>query len=906
MRSRPRLAYSVAAWFLVILPALVSRAGGEPPVPKGDPEFWTSQYQGLLALRSADYPTAIKCFSDALQRTPDFQVHLQRGVAYALSGDYAAAYDDLERARIPNSREPELWRICIWAVSDKAPPTAADQRGGAQWFSGIPGHMVQGRDDYDTSYASCVAYEWAMRIYFARLEQRKLDPALIAACARKAGRWFANRNLATAPMATFSFQNARRLLETNHLPEALEAVNLARTMYPDDGDIRYVSAEIYRRLGRPRTARAEYTIALTISTDSAAAYRGRALAAAAEGDQRRAKSDLLAAARYDPQVPADVVKSVATMLAQGLPTEQPAALLARLDAAATAGDPVSKLLPLAMDLHKSSAATRVRYDELYQDHLRELEDAARANPGDPAAHVAVAGYILDELDNRWEQVEPRRPRVFYRHQVSRSLEVNRAMAALGKALVIDPRNVPALVRMAYAHDAVNQTRDAENCITKVLQLVGAANAEAIRLLADYRSRQASQLMARAGALRTPTFTSSSWTENRSDGVYTVTQTTRHDPTPADLQNAALCEQQAKQIIAQAKALMESAMKQNPDSLDGLLLRARYERWFGTAEQALGALREAVRKFPTSLKAHDALVEFYTLYRMPDDAINQRMIASTLYQTTAAPLLERIWRRIHETGWETIIAYIRRARQVNPIDARATLYLSLAQADAKDAAASAASLRVAIALELARLKLDELGAGEQSPRPADDFALPMRLLDLSAQTASRDKRFDEALADYLMAAGFASRFAPGGNGQLMYDAMIPDPRANPWPAPMPVNGATLAADIYYGAGQTLKQLGKGDEAVKYFRSAGALARSRPPNTPKVGNAKGDTNFNDEASGPEVAGALLELAAWHLDRGDVDAAMAALNGASEAQPSNAQRKQINDLQMQIGRRMQPRFR
>src|ERR1700744_688283 len=94
----------------------------------------------------------------------------------------------------------------------------------------------------------------------------------------------------------------------------------------------------------------------------APAYRGRALAAAAEGDARRALDDLRFALKYDPKSPAELRASIDTILAHNSlpPGTTPAAALAKLDAAALAGNSIDQLVPLALDLQKSSAATRIR------------------------------------------------------------------------------------------------------------------------------------------------------------------------------------------------------------------------------------------------------------------------------------------------------------------------------------------------------------------------------------------------------------------------------------------------------------------------------------------------------------------------------------------------------------------
>ena len=95
------------------------------------------------------------------------------------------------------------------------------------------------------------------------------------------------------------------------------------------------------------------------------------------------------------------------------------------------------------------------------------------------------------------------------------------------------------------------------------------------------------------------------------------------------------------MIAQARQFMETAIKANPGTLEGMLLQASYQNWFGSADGALGTLQAAVKKYPTSLKAHDALTDYYIVHGMDDQAIEERMAAAGLFQTTAGPLLERI-------------------------------------------------------------------------------------------------------------------------------------------------------------------------------------------------------------------------------------------------------------------------
>ena len=498
-------------------------------------------------------------------------------------------------------------------------------------------------------------------------------------------------------------------------------------------------------------------------------------------------------------------------------------------------------------------------------------------------------------------MEPRRATQNYRYQYSQEMEISRAQFALNKALAINPNHVGALVRMAYAYDDQGQSGQAEDAIDKVIKLAGPKDADAIRLLAEYRADEAGSMQAHAHDLRSPHFFSSSHSEDRSDGVYEVTITTRVDPTSGDIQQADALDARAQESIKQARGYMEEAMKNNPGTLEGMLLKASYENWFGTPEQAQATLEETAKKFPKQLKAQDALTDFYIVHGMADPAIEQRVVADKLFQTTAGPMLERVWRDIRVNGWPPLLADLERARKLNPADARAAYYLAAAQADARDKDASGASLRAAIALEKARLELDDQGEGKKLPRDAGDMGLLMRLLSTQGVHLSQEGKPERAIADCTEAVKLGERFAGGGKGEMIFDAMLPDAKAPEIPAPTPINGATLLAQCDVALGDVLQSAGKANGALAAFEDATRLARPLHSNIPKVGNARGETNFSEDASGPVVVVAFMELAKAQCAVGDFRAAGDSLNNAGQNGPTREQSGQINDLQMQVSRNM-----
>src|SRR5690606_17474881 len=151
-------------------------------------------------------------------------------------------------------------------------------------FSGVPGHLVQGGEDYPTSYASAVVYELAMPVYEAVAAGRSPDAGRTDAARRNVGRWFANRMLATRETVSRTFAEAQRRLGAGDLQGARALLDLARSVFPFDAEMALASGDVWLRAGRPATARADYTVAATMRTDLAAAYAGRAEAAARMGD----------------------------------------------------------------------------------------------------------------------------------------------------------------------------------------------------------------------------------------------------------------------------------------------------------------------------------------------------------------------------------------------------------------------------------------------------------------------------------------------------------------------------------------------------------------------------------------------------------------------------------------------
>lgn len=876
-----------------------------PPVPEGDAQVWDQYWRGLVAMREAKWTESITPLSQAIARTPgDGRLLLARGVAYTLASDFDRAIGDLTRAQMKGSREPQLWKYAVEAMSNKLaegsgipiPRSLQKEAGRTAVFSGIPGHMIQGGNDYTTSYASCVYYELAMPYRMAKERRGSTSMEMITAAKRKASQWFANRALAAPELASRNYVWAQQLMHANQLRAARDILKIARSAYPQDADMAASAGDLWRLAGRPVTARRDYTIALTMNTAYADAYAGRAEVAAIMGDARRARADLSQAKLYGSAELAGVKQRIERALARKDEKKDPSALLAELDKAASGGATIEALLPLSQRLHRSAAQSDRQYSELYQDQLREHEDAVRRNPKNIDAWVALAQYLVDEVDVRGEEVEPRRGLVPFRWQYSSESELNRALYAVNQALLLDNRNIGGLVTKAYVLDGLGQRDQAEQLLMSAIKIVGPNDARAVRLLAEYRSRQVGQLLASAMALRMPTYSTSKHTEHRYDGVWEITTTYRHDPSTEDLRNADDLERKAAALMREAKLTMEAAIRTSKGTLEGLLLESSCQNWFGTRDKALMLLQQAVRDYPESIKAHDALIVYLRFLGRHDEAIEQETYAWQLFQTTCAPLLRRVWNNVGKTGWASLVDDLQRARRLNPADARGTAYLAEAKADMGQEKEAEALRRVAAALEQARLLFDEQGIAQSWPRDAGELALSMQMRHLLAATANNGGKKDEALLHHEASAALAGRYPVDGIAALMFGAMLPDPKVPPIPAPAPVNGATLAAEGYVGAARALQTLGRADEAQRYFQAAASMTRAYGDLTPNIGTGRGDSNFGGMAEGAS-AEALVELARIDIKNRNYNAAFEKLQTATQAKPSSELRGEINRMIMEM---------
>jgi len=111
-----------------------------------------------------------------------------------------------------------------------------------------------------------------------------------------------SNRLSGATKATTLKQRAIAYMHLGQHPRALEDINLAIKLKPDDADNYYLRGVAYRALGQDQRAVEDSTRAIGLESNFAAAFANRAFAYKALGNINQAKSDARRARDLDPNV----------------------------------------------------------------------------------------------------------------------------------------------------------------------------------------------------------------------------------------------------------------------------------------------------------------------------------------------------------------------------------------------------------------------------------------------------------------------------------------------------------------------------------------------------------------------------------------------------------------------------
>src|SRR5581483_5440108 len=135
------------------------------------------------------------------------------------------------------------------------------------------------------------------------------------------------------------------------------------------------------------------------------AYVARAVVAARLGDATRARADLAQAAKNAPELAKSAEAQVAEELGKLGEPGAPGALLDELEKA-VASEPWDGCVERALALERAVNAHRRHGDEVYQERLKALWDAALENPRQADRWAELAGYYIREAPVRSFRVAP--------------------------------------------------------------------------------------------------------------------------------------------------------------------------------------------------------------------------------------------------------------------------------------------------------------------------------------------------------------------------------------------------------------------------------------------------------------------------------------------------------------------
>ena len=795
----------------------------------------------------------------------DFHQLVAYGVALTLGERFPEAVRVLEHCTKlqPSSAEADLWLFAAELMGGLVTEQHAFSirpPGQPLRLEGQP--KINNQTEYPPAYANFIWRDVA-RVYAVTRESggrgaREGPP--IPKLLLEAGQRFAGVQMARPELAAYRQARQQNLIGQNRHGEALIAILKEGDVSNPDWFLK-LSGE-FMALGRWQSARRNYTFALENRPLAAGGWLNRGIAAAQMGDEKRARADLARVQKLDPALAQRGRAQLEQAIAR--PTATPAQALAALEQGARAGEPLDRLIAKAMVVQRATNAQRILYDETYVDRLTEFVDALRANPRAVDTAVNLVRYLVAESDfaTRSESVERQMESVHYRMAFDAGRDLRSALVIADRALALSPQHPQALVAKSLVLDKLGRYSEAEPLVDRAAALAP-NDPLALRLKAEYLVAKRDRAFIAASHLRTNTVLGSrTYTEGNSE----VTETTYRRPSLDELNRAGGFDQAGYGFNQTAMATIRTAIRLAQSTPEAPILSARVDFHNNHPEQALATLQQAVRQFPKSGLAWDALAKHYRFTRQFDAEDDANFVARNLIQTTAGPKLRKAWRLILRADWAAAETALAEAQQADPADARVPAYRAVIARERGQKPEAALYWMTALALEEARLGLDESEASAGVTRSPTSLAL---VLQLRFQLAARGT--DEfSTGIYRGAVAHALRIDKGDRGMMMWNSLLPDPqRERPgqpgfkkdgavlWPS----NAATMAAEAHVGLGHALERRGERAEAKQQYELALEWAVAPTRVAPTRAGGGGDYDVDQgRAAGPgaEARLALSRLA------------------------------------------------
>ncbi|MBX9791791.1 MAG: tetratricopeptide repeat protein [Pirellulales bacterium] len=805
---------------------------------------------GLDALERSQATDALVALTRAVQvDSENADYYLARGVANILGEKLPPAIKDLERAlRLrPNHQKSKLWlAVAVGMTGDFARDSTI---------------YPFATHDLDESFVRQASHDYgevAFRSARDEVTQDLLDKREVAKKRiSQAVALFAGQAQAQPGMEAALVARAQSLVDNHDYAGARTQLDRVLLASPEDFDAMFLRARCAVALGDYSAARADCTRVLTAHTDWAGAYLVRSRAAAGLGDVRRAKADLATAARLDAKLTAsqqaEIEREIAT---HADPSAAPN--FAALDQLAHADLSHAERNAAALRLVERFNNHRRRYDENYQDGLRQREEAVRSEPRSAARLVALGQFLLDEASVRRERVEPRGQFRKFRYQTPdmESREVARAAELADRALSLDPNQVDGLCLKAAALIWNQEYGDAETLLRRALAVAPRAP-RALELFARVLEVASLEKSAEAAALRRPTYLGSH-DEHVGDYIYTYTRW--RYPSQAELQAADSLDAQAQQLVEMALEQIAAAAKASAGKPEGFQLQGLYDWRKGELDEAASQFAEAVRLAPNQVQWRYNLAALYDALGRSAESFQERLMAVNLIETTAGPLLAGTWDLINQTKFRTAHEALVRSGDIDVADSRVPAYLGVVAAAEENPDEAIAWFRVALAIERAKQQLagKSLDAQASGPLAPDDYALYLGIARRLAETYLAQEKPEPARDVMLACLPLAKRVSRRDLTVDVPGALLPDPTLDPNTVPEAENVLSLFAWLHVAAGRALVDLKQNDAAIELLARVHAFE-------PLMQNGVGVTRLR----APTLY-ASLYLARAYIAKGDFESA------------------------------------
>ena len=766
---------------------------------------------GLDALSAGKWADAAAAFTKAADADEDNAEYLTaRGVARALAQQPADAIKDLQRSmRMRDDWETKLWLGAAFNMNGDAASGANFIVHGPPGSNGVPKDT---KADHDYSlYVYTMSHNyWAARTHGkytdSKTNKTMTTEDIASADFPKAGGLFAARRQAAAPpqLAGDLLDRAKANIANQKCAAALKDLNSLLAASPEDDGLLLLHATCLLALGDYAGSRSEYTRVLADQPTLAAGYVGRSMAAAHLADGARANSDLTIAEKLGGENLKSARQQVDAALAGDKPAD-PADALAQLDKSVRAGEGEGRLVELALAVNQAVNGRRLRYDEIYQDRLRVLDEALRAAPKNPDRLADLADFLFAESNPPFEQVEPRSWPIYYRYvpqgtpklgpmgeilptpPVQRTArEVARASGLADEALKANPEHVRSLGIKGTILNSQGEYGQAKDVLDKAVGL----KPDDYKLL---RERSvAEQGIARedelaANALEMPKIN----TVNNGNGTSTTTTTY---PSQADLARAAELHREAKIAHQQAVDDMAKVMKLTDGTAMGSYYQGLTDYAYHNVAQAKADFQQAVKLDPKLRDAWEQLARMNLELNLPEEWAAAREGMLGPIQTTAAPWLTVARERIGKTQFKGSREAVAEATKIDASDPRAQVYAGVIDAANDKSDEAMARYHIALALEEARNQLHGRSfaapQADSLPLTPEDIGLTLALrnnvgaLLLAQGQAERAGKLFQANVDFL------STLPPENLATPVPQAMLPSTTANVTMVPQPITYAIL--------------------------------------------------------------------------------------------------------------------